>query len=316
MRAHTGTFLVTTVIVLAMLLSGCSVFNRAPVGATPAPDTASTEALAFTQAAETIVAELTANAPAVTEPAEVQAAPTNTPEVLPPTSTPKPTNTPLPSDTPEPSATPLPTATDTPAVPPTATLPPEPSWLLSSTDDFSFGFWPTEGTTSIKFHYTMGGYSILNENEQSIAWSTRSDQFAGVRLEVETRKLSGPMDGYYGVVCNFANGGNYYFLGVGSDGWYGIGLQYTNKMTWLIEGIDTTGAVHTGGSPNVIRADCANGMLSLWSNGTLIATVQDKTFSAGAIGMGVGSRKVGKVDVLFDNFSVYLPETATATPTP
>lgn len=316
MRAHSGTFVVTTVIVLAMLLSGCSVFNRAPVGATPAPDTGATEALAFTQAAETIVAELTANAPVATEPGEAQAVPTNTPEALPPTSTPKPTNTPLPSDTPEPSATPLPTATDTPAVPPTATLPPEPNWVLSSTDEFSSGFWPTEGTDTIKFHYTMGGYTILNESDQAIAWSTRSDQFAGVRLEVNTRKISGPMDGYYGVVCNFGNGGNYYFLGIGSDGWYGIAKQVSSKTTWLIEGIDTSGVVRTGGSDNVIRADCANGMLSLWSNGTLIATVQDNTFSAGAVGMAVGTRKVGKVEVLFDNLSVYLPEIATATPTP
>jgi hypothetical protein len=66
--------------------------------------------------------------------------------------------------------------------------------------------------------------------------------------------------------------------------------------------------VHTGGAPNVIRADCANGSLSLYANGTLLATVKDNTFSAGAIGLGVGSRKATNVEVLFDDLNIYIPE--------
>jgi len=328
MRVHTGKSFMTpamagVTILVVLVLSGCSVLrgsNKAPAE-TAAPATTGeaaagqtalpTEQLAYTQAAQTIVAELTQNAPAATPVRpEALAQPSSTPteEPLPPTSTPKPTNTPLPSDTPLPTETPLPTDTATPAVPPTATLPPEPSWRLLSTDDFSYGFWPDEGSEGVRFRYTMGGYTILNRSEQTIVWATRSDQYAGVRIEVTGKRIAGPMDGYYGLVCNFANGGNYYFLGVGPDGWYGIGVQASNKMTWLIESVDTTGVVLTGGAPNVIRADCLNGALSLWVNGTLLATTKDNTFSGGAIGMGVGNRGTPGGEVLFDDFSVYQVE--------
>jgi hypothetical protein len=325
MRVHTGKSYMTpamaaVAILVVLLLGGCSVLRPAPAPvetAAPAGTSAGGEApgtdqpAAYTQAAQTIIAELTLNPPAATQLAPgAQAKPSSTPteEPLPATSTPKPTNTPLPSDTPLPTNTPLPTSTASPAVPPTATLPPEPSWRLVATDDFSYGFWPKDGGESARFRYTMGGYSILNRSPDVIVWSTRSDQFAVARLEVTGKRIAGPMDGYYGIVCNFANGGNYYFLGVGPDGWYGIGLQSSNKLTWLIEGIDTTGVVLTGAAPNVVRADCYKGSLTLWVNGTMMATTRDNTFSAGSIGMGVGNRATAGTEVLFDDFSVYQVE--------
>lgn len=330
MRAHTGISrlvspagFLTLVLLAALILSGCSVFNRqapAPAGSEAAPEAseAAPEAAAsedapalYTQAAETIMAELAQKAPATQAPAAPQPSNTPTEEPLPPTSTPRPTNTPLPSDTPLPSNTPLPTSTTTPQTPPTATLPPEPNWNLTLTDDFTNTYWPHDNMESVRFRYTMGGYTILNRSEQTIVWSARDDQYAGVRLEVKAQKIAGPLDGYYGVVCGFSNGGNYYFLGVGANGWYGIGLQLSNKLTWLIEGMDITGIIHTGNAPNVIRADCQNQSLTLWVNGTMLATVRDTTFSAGSVGMAVGNRNATGTEALFDDFSIYQVEATT-----
>ncbi|MFM8322892.1 MAG: hypothetical protein ACKOC5_18430 [Chloroflexota bacterium] len=319
MHGHFGKILVMLALAALLALSGCQVFNRPTAAPAVSQEAAAaTEApvldaeAAYTQAAATIIAELTKNAPT---PEAVQAAarPTETPtqEPLPPTSTPQPTNTPLPSDTPMPSETPLPSETPTPEASPTATLPPEPAWKLSFTDEFRSGFWPKEGNDSVSFSYTRGGYVIKNKITGDVVWSTRSDQFAGVRLDVTASKISGPLDGYYGVVCNFANGTNYYFLGVGSDGWYGIGLRRPTGWTWLFEGKDTSGIVRTGSAANLVRGDCANGSLSLYVNGQFMASIMDSTFSAGAIGMGVGTRNVAGTEVLFYDLMVYELETAT-----
>ncbi len=320
MRAHFGKLGILAMIAF-LVLNGCSVISRpaapadegqaaASEAAAPGQETSPVDgALAYTQAAQTIVAELTQNAPAITEaPPEAQAAPpTETEAPLPPTSTPLPTNTPLPSDTPLPTNTPLPTASFTPSMPPTNTPAPEPNWTLLSTDEFVYSFWPKGKEDGVHFRYTLGGYAIKNLVVNDIVWSTRKDQYVGVRLEVKAMKTSGAQDGYYGLICNFSNGSNYYFLGVGGDGWYGIGLRQPGKLTWLIEGMDTSGAVATGGAPNLIRADCVGNSLTLWANGILLANVKDSTLSAGAIGLGVGTRKAQGVEALFDDLSIYQP---------
>ncbi|MBN1149129.1 MAG: hypothetical protein JXA78_17855 [Anaerolineales bacterium] len=311
------TFIAT--LLLALVLAGCRGAGGDTPTAAPLDEAAETPVgaptqvpdLAYTYAAETIIAELTANPPTATEPlAAAPAQLTPTDEPLPPTSTPEPTDTPLPTDTPIPTDTPLPTNTPLPTESPTATTPPEPDWQLAFEDDFeSVIGWSVFKLESVRTHYTRGGYVILNKVKNDMAWSTRSDQYDNTRIEVTATRLSGPLDGgYFGVICRFADGGNYYFFAVGSDGWYGIGKRGVGKMEWLKEDYDTASIVHTGGTPNLIRADCVRNLLTLWVNGQKLIQVKDNSFSAGAIGLGVGTRTEFDYEVLFDDIAVYVPE--------
>lgn len=281
--------------------------------ATPTPAETGTvnNDLLYTQAAETIAAELTQTAPAPATPVAQVVQPTATPtdEPLPPTSTPEPTNTPLPSDTPTPTETPLPTDTPTPVHSPTPTEPPEPNWKSDFQDDFSSArFWTTTDTDTISFSYNRGGYVITSDVDKYIVFSVRTVFYADSRIEVTASRLRGPNDGYYGVICRFLDGGNYYMLGVGSDGWYGILKHRTNQITPLKEGYDQSGAVRTGGAPNLIRADCYGNRLTLYVNGQKIASVEDTDFSSGQIGLAVGTRSDREYQVLFDDYIVYIPE--------
>ena len=313
MRATLKYALLILTVFLVLALAGCRGGDEA---ATPAPagPEAATQApdLAYTQAAETIAAELTANAPAVTPTmAMAQAAPSATPteEPLPPTSTPLPTDTPLPSDTPTPTDTATPTVTPTPAESPTPTLPPEPTWIPVYQDDFaSMGqFWAKESSRDLNLRYAQGGYVITNNMVNDIVYSVRTDNYFNMRVDVNATPLAGPLEGYYGVICNFANGSNYYIMAVGVDGWYGIGVKKTRKLTWLKEGMDTMN-IRTGGTTNQIRADCYQGLLVLWVNGVQIASVKDSTFSGGGAGLAVGTLKAPGLQVLFDDFKIFQPQ--------
>jgi hypothetical protein len=301
--------LISTLALAGCLGGGTKSPTSVPATATPVGPAA------YTEAAETISAVLTQNAqvvqPAMTETAAAAMMPPLTPteEPLPATSTPLPTNTPLPSDTPLPTPTSLPTATFTPAIPPTATLPPEPVWLMSFSDDFTRGYWVKEKTDGMDLRYKAGGYSIYNNVIGDIVFSVRNPSMANVRIEVDGARQRGPLDGYYGVVCNFTNGGNYYLLAIGVDGWYGIGMKLSSRLSFFEEGYDQTATIHTGGGPNRIRADCYNGMLVLWVNDVRLLAVQDYTFSAGQVGMAVGTRNAPGVEVLFDNFDLYTSQT-------
>jgi hypothetical protein len=310
MHARTGKTVIVLFLVVVLSLAGCQslvpqppaeVPTTSPEGEIPA------EVLEYTRAVETISAQLTQNA----APAEPEGLPT-TEEPLPPTSTPLPTDTPLPTEPPEPSDTPLPTNTPIPLESPTPTTPPtptEPTWTLAFSDDFTTSrFWVVDSGESFDLRYSAGGYAITNEVVNDIVFSVRTDQLSVMRVETTASFRKGALDSYYGVICNFYNGGNYYIFAVGADGWYGIGKKVTSQLTWMKEGMDTGGTVHTGAVPNKIRGDCTQGTLTLWVNDVQMASVKDTTFFGGAFGLGVGNRKGPMAEVLFDDFSVYIPQ--------
>lgn len=297
------------ILVLALILSGClGLGQKTP---TQTPD------LQAKQAAETMAAEMTQKASlptmgtqavvsAPTSLAQALPSVTSTVEPLPATSTLAPTETLPPTSTPEPTETPLPTETPTSAASPTPTATSTPAWKVVYEDDLKSGVWLNEKSEDFRLQYTMGGYVITNKIAEDIAYSVRQESYLDMQIEVTAKRLEGPLDGYYGIICNFQNGMNYYILAIGVDGWYGIGLKKAGQIIkFLQEGVDQTGAVRTGSSENVLRAECAKGTLTLWANGIQLATTKDRTFTAGAIGLGVGSRKVPGTGVLFQNFKLF-----------
>jgi len=307
MSARSRLSIYAIILVFALILSGC--LNLGQKAPTQTPD------VQLTQAAETMAALMTQPAPAAMGTQAVVSAPTSlaqalpsvtsTLEQLPDTSTPVPTETLPPTSTPLPTDTPLPTETPTPAASPTPVATATPAWKVVYEDDLKRGTWINDKSQDFRLQYTMGGYVITNKMEQAIAYSVRDQSYLDMQIEVQGQRLEGPPDGYYGIICNFQNGTNYYILAVGVDGWYGIGLKKADKLKFLQEGVDQTGAVRTGNSDNLIRAECANGVLTLWANGIQLATVKDRTFTSGSIGLGVGNRKVAGTSVLFQNFKLF-----------
>ena len=301
---HARSFLqaLTTVSWTAFLLTSCL------GSALPTPTQISD--LEYTQAVQTLVAELTQNAPVHTTTPLAEAVASSAPieETLPATSTIIPsetlpsTSTSLPTDTPQPTETITPSLTDTP------TFTPEPAWELVYQDDLKLGNWITDKTDSFRLQYSMGGYMITNRLPNEITYSVRNEPYKDVRLEVAAKRVSGPLDGYYGLICSFVNGSNYYFLGIGVDGWYGIGVKQTGMMRFLKEGNDQKGVILKADETNNLRAECAQGLLTLWVNDVQLASVKDNTFSEGAIGVGVGNRQNTGTEVVFSDLKVYEPE--------
>lgn len=293
----------SVVLVLLLGLAGCN--SGEPAAVTQISD------LEYTQAVQTIAAELTKRAPQVTVASDAQlpgstaaaveiVIQTNTPEpseTLPPTSTPRPTETPLPSETPTPDFTPTDTAT------------PEPAWDLVYEDSMKSGFWVNASGKAYQLLFANGGYSIYSDVKNDIVFSVRKEPYSNVRLEVDTERIGGPSDAYFGLICNFQNSGNYHFLGIGVDGWYGIGVKQGSQMRFIEEGKDQSGAIKTGEAPNTLRADCMEGKLTLWVNGIQIASANDSTFTEGMAGVGAGNRAAAGVQVVFTNFQVFSTKT-------
>jgi len=276
--------------------------------------------ISYTQAAETIVAALTENAPKASPTSdEIEKSPaTATKDVIPPSSTPLPTETLPPTSTLAPTETEvleteleidLPTETSLPTDVITPTTMIQPNYILAFEDDFRQRVgWPVESEVSFDLLFSPGGYTIKSRLKNDLIFSVRSDAYANVRVDVDGLVTAGSNDSYYGVICRFMNGGNYYILAVGSDGWYGIGKKALSQLRFIEEGHDTENIIYNAFVPNQIRAECIKDRLTLYINDEKMLEVFDNEFTAGKVGLVVGNRTDEEVSILFDNFAVYQPE--------
>ena len=274
----------TLVVVLA--LSGCNLLGTSPAP-TPIPDAA------YTAAAQTIIAQLT------------QIAPPETP-TPPPTLVPSQTNTLLPTDT----QTTTPTNTLTPTEPAIPTLTSTPTNIpeILFEDDFSYDTgWYTDKGEDFSFEYAKGGYRISVDILNAPIWSIRERNYTDVRVEVDAAQISGAQDGYYGLVCRHTDSDNYYALGIGSDGAFGIAKSQNGEFVILRTGTAVPGVIKSGEAANRVRADCVGETISLYANDQKLVEIQDNDFESGYIGVIAGTRLSGGVVVLFDNFAIYEP---------
>jgi len=298
MKLKSKSFLLVVSIIAIFSLTGCWAFQQ------PEEPQMVDETLivAHTQAAETIIAELTLNAPTETftsvpiEETDTQV-PTETSistPTLTSTFTAIPTQTSIPTDTPIPSITPL------------QTLLPDESFSMIFEDDFKQNTgWVEQSGENFDMHYAKGGYYMSNGVKNDTIWSIRSPWFGDVRVESEAQWLSGPRDGYSAVICRFQNGSNYYLFAVGYDGVYGIAKKKAGQLAFFQEGVDKSGIIHTDGTMNRIRGDCVGNVLTLYVNGEKMLQVKDSDFPSGKVGIAIGNRSVAGLEVVFKYFSIF-----------
>lgn len=273
---------------LSLALVGVLTLGACSLAPTPAP-TQDLNAI-HTQAAQTVMAEVTRNA------SEGQST-TPSPTVETPTPPQLPSETPVPA-----TETPLP-ATETPTPLPGPTL----SARLVLEADFTSGRgWHTEENDRFHFAFQDDGYVIGVNIRNAAVWSIRDDSYTDVILETSAQRLSGPQDGYYGVVCRQVDSDNYYGLVIGSDASYGIMKMQDGKMDFLVEGTAPDGSIQAN-EPNLVRGDCIGETLTLYANGHKLAETQDSDLESGATGMLAGTRSNPGFEAFFKTYKVYQP---------
>ena len=163
----------------------------------------------------------------------------------------------------------------------------------------------TEGNIT---DYENGGYRILNNKPISHIWSNPGLKFSDVQVEVDVTKLGGPEDNFYGVICRYKDGSNFYILAISSDGYYGMIKVKDGTLDLLgANDMQPNEMIIQGNATNHLRADCVTDTLALYANGQLLTSVQDSDFKTGDVGLEVSTRLQAGVDILFDNLSVIKP---------
>ncbi len=185
------------------------------------------------------------------------------------------------------------------------------SGSLLFSEDFSSNSngWGTSGNNIGEINFIYEGLEIKVNTPNSLLWTTTNDLFKDSQIEVDGVLLGGPTNDAFGVVCRYQDKDNYYGFLLSHDGYYGI-FKMANGSLNLIDsegGLQFSEVIRQGGVVNHIQAICKGDSLRLTVNGTLLAEVQDGSFTQGKIGLIVGTYETTGADVFFDNFIVLQP---------
>lgn len=184
----------------------------------------------------------------------------------------------------------------------------EPGVLFS--DDFSntSSGWDRQTTSEGVTDYADGAYRIYVNETNMDYWANPGESFADVRVEVEATKVGGPDDNDLGVICRYVDIENFYFGLISSDGYAVIGKVKDGEQAGISsDGMDPVEGINLGDATNLIRMDCVGEALTLYVNGSQIASVADSDFAKGDVGLIAGTYDITGTDIHFDNFIVRQP---------
>ena len=177
-------------------------------------------------------------------------------------------------------------------------------------DDFSkeTGGWNTHDDALSFSGYDQSGFRLSSDVPDYQFWSVPGLNFTDSLVYVRTRKLSGPENNLFGVVCRFQDGDNFYALMIGSDGYYGIFKRVDGQQSLIGQShMDFSDVIQTGDGLNEIKAICQGDYLALFVNETRLIQVQDDSLGFGDVGLIVGNLEETGVNILFDDFIVLKP---------
>jgi len=184
----------------------------------------------------------------------------------------------------------------------------DPGVLFS--DDFSntSSGWDRQTTSEGITDYADGVYRIYVNDTNVDYWANPGESYTDVRVEVEATKVGGPDDNDLGVICRYVDIDNFYFGLISSDGFAVIGKVKDGEQVGISsDGMDPVEGINLGAATNRIRLDCVGQALTLFVNGTQIASVTDSDFAEGDVGLIAGTYDITGTDIHFDNFVVRQP---------
>lgn len=178
-------------------------------------------------------------------------------------------------------------------------------------DDFSSDTWGTGTDADSSVEYANNALQVLVFKTNYFVWSTPNDEdYSNVHVEVTALNNSTDSTTAFGVICNMQVTNVSYYFAITPAGQYAIGKSavaaddvfLTNNDTWAY-----SDAIPVNQSSYRVGADCAsNGTLTLYVNGTQVASAVDTTYTSGNVALFVwsGEEEASGANVSFDDFQM------------
>jgi hypothetical protein len=177
-------------------------------------------------------------------------------------------------------------------------------------DDFSdpTSGWEEDSEEEGGRSYAEGGYQIYVSKPELCYWTSIYRTFSDIVIEVDAQKTSGTEDNEFGIITRFTEDSDFYYYGISSDGYYGIGKFIDEK--WINLGQEGWGfndkVIKPGQAINHIKATANYENLTLEVNGQVLMDLVDPELRSGDVGLYVCSNE-DETQIQFDNFRVSKP---------
>lgn len=175
-------------------------------------------------------------------------------------------------------------------------------------DDFSDTSrpWPVGDFPGGVSAYVEGEYQVELFVPQIQFLAVSGQKYRDVQVEVEIRQARGGRENLIGLVCRYRDGWNYYFFVISADGYFGLGKVREGQAHLLGQSqMSYSRDLHP--QQNHLALLCLASTLIGRINGQTVALAEDSDFPRGDVGLLVGARQEGGVQVYFDNFRVTRP---------
>jgi hypothetical protein len=132
-----------------------------------------------------------------------------------------------------------------------------------------------------------------------------------LRIEVDIKVITSATLSSYGIFClnNKNNAFAYYFLIVNNE--FASIQKHIIDGEWIKllpgNGLISLDNLNQGENTNHIRADCLRNQFSLYVNGVKAASIVDDSLPNGLVGLAVFGSETGNTEIVFDNFTLYIP---------
>ena len=157
--------------------------------------------------------------------------------------------------------------------------------------------------------YKGGAYRILVNEPETDLWANPDGLvFNDTHIEVEARRAGGSSNNIFGILCRYQGPKDFYQLLVSSDGYYDIS-KVKDDVRYPLTGEQLLPSEVIPQDSNTLKlaADCIGNTLTLYVDGSQVASTQDSDFSTGNIGLIAGAYEEPGTDISFDNLVVRQP---------
>jgi hypothetical protein len=153
--------------------------------------------------------------------------------------------------------------------------------------------------------YLNNEFHILVKKDHTLLWTTVQNSFKDVIVNVKTSILSPTGEGDRGVMCRYADPGDYYLLSISEDGYFGIFKKvdgvFSPLMNWQYSSAITKYA------PATLTAACVGDTLTLGVDGVVLGQVKDAALAQGEIGLAAGTWSQADFGASFSDLEVRSP---------
>ncbi len=164
-----------------------------------------------------------------------------------------------------------------------------------------------EGSSIVSIH--DGGLDVEIIASQYMGWShLYDDEFSDVRVVFDVAPKKDDNQPSWGVICNYADTKNFYYMSFGADGYYAIARYLDDEYLVLSDEsgnyVEST-LIEKDKASYHVEATCANGSLELRIDGQRIASVEDDALTGGTVGLMVETFDGDHAQAIFDNVVIY-----------